>query len=151
MNLSCTRFTTLMIAILLACSASAVTVVECVDANGDASFRERCPPGTVKKGEKKLLGVGASSRPSAAEVAKTHPVTLYTVPQCDPCDLVRNQLDKRKVPYTEKDVAENVELQIELMDAAGSVTVPTVLVGDEVFKGYDRAALEAGLTEAGYP
>jgi glutaredoxin len=105
----------------------------------------------LKKGEKKLLGVGGDITPSAEEIAKSHPVTLYTVPECDACDLVRNQLKEREIPYTEKDVSEDVELQTELMEAAGSVTVPTVMLGETVLKGYQRAALETGLTEAGYP
>ena len=150
MNVFYIRFAAIMIAMSLACPASAITIVECVDADGNSSFSEKCPPGTVKKSEKKLFGVGPG-KPSAAEAAKNNPVTLYTVPECDLCDLVRSNLDARNIAYTEKNVAEDVELQTELMNAAGSVTVPTVLLGKKVFKGDPRAALQAGLTEAGYP
>jgi hypothetical protein len=62
----------------LACSstgASAVTVMECIDESGQKSFREFCPPGSLKKGEKKLqskLAPGADVAAIAARMRSGH-------------------------------------------------------------------------------
>ena len=51
---------------LLTTNVGAVTVVECVDAEGNSSFRSACPPGTTKKGEKHLRGTRAPEEPGMA-------------------------------------------------------------------------------------
>ncbi len=139
---------------LTAGPAPAVTVVSCKDKDGSTFFADRCPPGATKMGEKEVRGGPRLDTEAAlAEVAKSHPVVLYTVPNCDACDLVRQQLKMRNVPFTEKDVgAEQVDNQQALKAVSkGNMTVPTTAVGARVFTGYSRAALDLGLDEAGYP
>ena len=73
---------------LAAGPAGAVKVVECIDADGNSSFRDKCPPGMTMKGEKRLLGVGGTDQgPSIEEIAAARPITVYSVPDCDACDL----------------------------------------------------------------
>lgn len=133
-------------------SSLAVTVVTCKDKDGNEFFSDRCPAGTLKVQEKHLRGgprrTGAEQ---LAEVARKSPVVLFTVPACDACDLVRNQLKKRGIPYDEKDVGENVENQAALREMTSGTTVPTVAVGSRTLTGYSRAALDLALDEAGYP
>lgn len=130
----------------------AVTVVTCKDKDGNEFFSDHCPAGTQKVKEKQLRGGPRRTGPEQlAEVAKKSPVVLFTVPDCDACDLVRNQLKKRGIPYTEKDVGENVENQSALRELSGGTTVPTVAIGSRTLTGYSRAALDLGLDEAGYP
>ncbi len=136
---------------LVSISVPAVTVYECVDAGGNSSFRDQCPPGMILKSEREVTGDHFDDGPTVEEIAEQRPVTLFSVPDCDACDLVRYQLDNRNIPYTEKDVADNPDSQAELKEASGSVTVPTVMVGTEIFSGYSRSALDMGLTQAGYP
>lgn len=135
----------------LAPSAGAITVVECVDADGNSSFRDKCPPGMSKKGEKRLTGLGGPDPDSLDAIAAASPVTVYTASACDACDLVINALDKRSIPYNRKAVEGNPELQQELQGIAGSLTVPTLTVGERILTGYSRDAIHAALDEAGYP
>ncbi len=142
--------------LLYAASAGAVTVVECVDAQGNSSFRESCPPGTAKKGEKKLPGKAggvAGPQVNVKEIAAKHPVMLYTAPKCDACDLVRKQLQNRGVPFTEKDASNDIKVQDELKTLTGgtTITVPVVSVDKDVLTGYNQLALESALDKAGYP
>jgi len=133
---------------------SAVTVVSCKDQDGSTYFADRCPPGAVRMAEKEVRGGPRRDAEAAlAEVAKTHPVVFYSVSDCDACDLVRQQLKSRNVPYTEKDVGPNQIDNQQALKAVGSgnMTVPTVVVGTQAFTGYSRAALDAGLDGAGYP
>ncbi|HTT07805.1 MAG TPA: glutaredoxin family protein [Gammaproteobacteria bacterium] len=137
--------------------AGAVIVVECIDAQGNSSFRESCPPGTAKKGEKKLPGkaggVGEPQQVDVKEIAAKHPVLLYTAPKCDACDLVRTQLQKRGVPFTEKDASNDIKVQDELKALIGgtTLTVPVVSVDKDVLTGYNQGALDSALDKAGYP
>lgn len=129
---------------------AARTVVECRGPDGTISYRDRCPPSESKVGEKRLSNL-ARPEPSAQELASRNPVILYSVPNCDTCDLVRIQLQARGVPFSEKDASTDPVTQEELKSASGAVTVPTVVIGTQALAGYDRAALAERLTAAGYP
>ena len=141
------------VALSAALPAHAVTVLTCKDKDGNQYFADRCPPDAAKLGEKQLPG-GPRKNPAQdlAEVSKQHPVVLFSVADCDACDLVRHQLTTRGIPFSEKDVGDNLENQTALKAIAnGGTTVPTVAIGSRTFTGYSRAALEMGLNEAGYP
>ena len=132
----------------------AVTVVECVDTDGNSSFRDKCPVGMTVKGTKKLPGSRekVETGPSAEDAIRDFPVVFFTTPECEACELVRDQLNGRDVPYTEKDATNDRAIQGELAKiTGGALTVPTVTVGEQKFTGYSRNDLKAALTEAGYP
>ena len=129
----------------------AVTVVECVDAGGNTSFRDKCPPGTTKAGHKVLLGVSPTKAKSTREITTDNPVVLYSVTNCDACDLVRNALSTRSTPFNEKNVQDDAASQNELKSKTGNLTVPSVLIGATVLTGYNRSALDSALSQAGYP
>ncbi|MGQ0656755.1 MAG: glutaredoxin family protein [Chromatiales bacterium] len=137
-----------------AAPAAAVTIVECVDETGHSSFRSFCPPGTSKKGEKKLAGDRKPDTIDINLIAAQHPVTLYAAPNCQACDLVRIQLQSRGVPFAEKDVSADVEKQNELrslVGGSGALTVPVVHLDEDILTGYNQQALDASLSRAGYP
>jgi glutaredoxin len=146
--------TTAGIVLSLICSipaAGALTVAKCVDASGTVTFMDKCPPGTTKEGEQTIRGIGGIDKPTLEEIAAQNPIILYTVPDCDACDLVRNTLNTRKFPYTEKDVQDNSEMQDELKAATGGLTVPAMVIGTRVSTGYSRSAIDNVLEQAGYP
>ena len=88
---------------------------------------------------------------TAAEVAADNPVFLYTVPNCDACDLVRNLLSTRGIPVNEKNVEDNSANQDELKAKTGGMSVPALVVGGSALSGYNRSAIDAALKQAGYP
>ena len=132
-------------------SQAAVTVQECVDENGLTYFADRCPPGNTKIGSRKLRTLAPPSL-AESEVAEANPVTFYAIPECDACDLVRNQLQKRGIPFEEKNVSSDYDVQEELKGiTGGNLTIPTVNVADHTITGYNKQDLDAALTDAGYP
>jgi len=153
--------TTLSLASLALCALTAgveaadtrvdwVDIVQCQGADGTAEFRDRCPAGMQRLGERRIR----TTNPVVATVeaaAKSNPVTLYVVPECDACDLVRNRLKARELPYTEKDVQDDPVSQEELKAASGGLTVPALVVGGEVVRGYSSDAVDSALDAAGYP
>lgn len=136
--------------------AQGVRLYKWVDKDGNVSYHDRPPPSAegyrVESRDFKLDG--RAGQPTSAAVDKASeqfPVVVYTVPQCSSCDLARAYLDRRKVPFTDKDVAKDVTLQKELVDKTGSLTVPTIMVGERIMKGYMESLLAGELDAAGYP
>jgi glutaredoxin 3 len=133
---------------LTSVSAPAVSIFECVDEAGNSTFRERCPPDTTLAGEKKFYTGGKKSDTDVPDIA----ITLYTVPDCDACDVVKNVLSDYGANFTEKNIENNVELQTELMEKSGggaTLSVPTIIVGEKVIVGFNKQNLTSTLEEAG--
>ena len=141
---------------LLACSLlfsangyAAVKIVECEDENGNRSFQKTCPPGFTEVGSKKF-STGSGSAGDGAQSSSDIQVTMYMIPDCESCDVVREFLQTRNISVTEKDVSEDIELQKELSDLAGSLQVPTTVIGEEKLTGFSRSNFISALKKAGY-
>ena len=131
---------------LVSFNVAAVSIYECEDDDGNRTYEEHCPPGTSPVQEKKFYTGSSSAPASATDIS----ATLYSVPDCEPCAEIRDFLTARDVLLTEKNVNDNLDLQTELKDVAGELTVPITVIGEAVIKGYDRAALTNALTAVGY-
>lgn len=123
-----------------------------VDDKGKISYHDRPPPQdsgyTVEV--KSLGSTRAPTSTAAVEAAKNFPVTLYVAPKCGSCDTARAYLQKRGVPFSEKNVEGDRKLQDELIKMAGGLSVPTILIGSKVMRGYLESLLEDELKSAGY-
>lgn len=138
--------------LLLGNPVAALTVYVCVDAGGEESFySDQCPPGTHKAKEQEVKVWRNRRSQDPAAIAEEHPVTLYVSKDCDACDLVRLHLQKRGVPFTEKDAGSDMEVQNELLEVSGSMKIPALTVGEQVVSGYNRNEIDDALTAAGYP
>lgn len=136
--------------------AQARSIVECIDQAGNVTFASQtCPAGTTKRADKRVAGPEPGAPDAAADMAKIaakSPVVMFSVKPCDSCDLIRLVLQKRGIPFTEKDAGADVAVQAELRKATGGqLSVPTVTVGTQVVTGYNKSALESALDGAGYP
>jgi glutaredoxin len=135
-------------------AAQAGTLYKWVDSQGRVSYHDRPPPeGSDYRVEQKNLGSGAKSEAddTLEKIAEKYPVILYSVPVCGSCDLARVYLEKRKVPYSEHNLENNVELQQKLKQKFGALSAPTITIGEKVMKGYVESILEGELDTAGYP
>ncbi len=137
-------------------AAQAGTLYKWVDSNGKVSYHDQPPPdGAGYRVEEKNIGDGKKSGEkedeSLAKVAEKFPVILYSVPDCGSCDLARIYLQKRKVPFTEQNLNADPNLQQTLKKKIGSLSAPTIMVGEKVMKGYVESLLEGELDAAGYP
>jgi glutaredoxin len=130
----------------------AVTVYQCEDSQGNRTFESACPPGTTEVQQKDYVSPGEPT--AAAEdlgpAPDLPPVTVYQVPDCESCAQMREFLEFREIPYTTKDVKDNLDLQVELKTRSGDLRAPTALVGDQAIVGFNRTALLAALEESGY-
>ena len=138
---------------LLFGSAQGQNLYKWVDEQGNVFYQDQPPEGAGGSveayGEDAELVADADKDPRTI-AAETFPITLFSIPVCDACDLVRNMLRKADVPFTEKDVNDNPPVQDELMSLAGQLSVPALAVGKKVIYGYNSMAIKEELTSAGY-
>jgi glutaredoxin len=125
-----------------------------VDEKGNVEFRDTPPPASVpsKNIQQRSIGGGApdtSGLPYAVQVAaKNFPVTLWTGNCGVACNQAKAHLDKRGVPYEEKDPTLDVDAFQKL---TGSNEVPVLYVGRSQIKGYLASSYDEALDTAGYP
>lgn len=94
---------------------------------------------------------GNQSLPFALQgPAKTYPVVLYTGADCAACDQGRRMLSARGVPFAEKTVRTQEDLNA-FKAATGSSQIPVMMVGSSKSVGFDESAWNVALTGAGYP
>jgi glutaredoxin len=145
----------LLAACLLAAAAAAGAQYKWTDAEGRVHYGDN-PPRDAKKIEK--LGMPA---PDAADplrgvpyelrrAIENFPVTLYTAPDCGPCDAGRSLLRARGVPYTERTVVSNEDIE-QLRKVSGSNVLPVLTVGRQTQQQFETNTWHALLDSAGYP
>lgn len=70
-------------------------------------------------------------------------VTIYTKPGCPFCEGVKEDLEKRGIPYTEYNIRLNPEALSQMLEINGGRRhVPTIVQGNQVtvgFQGYTAA------------
>ena len=143
-----------ILCLLLAClyaqtGYSAVTIVQCEDEQGNRSFHKACPPGTTEVG-KRRVATGAGDGNATGTAVPGITATLYSVPECESCDGVREYLQNRNIAITEKNVFDNVDLQTEMKDLTGKESVPVVVIGEAVIIGFNRTEMKAALAALGF-
>jgi glutaredoxin len=150
----------LCLAAALALAATAAqaqsTVYRWVDKQGNVQYTDTPPPADAKSvTEKRMRGGGPSSEeqvPYATQMAaKRNPVTLYVSSDCgDFCSQGKALLSQRGVPFTEKNAQMDQEAQDALMKAAGSLSVPFLVIGSSNVRGFDQESWHSALDRAGY-
>lgn len=140
-------------------AAAAPTVYRWTDESGNVHYSDTAPPADAKATHKLgPAGQGAGEAPSPIDqsyamqlAVKNFPVTVYTSKQCGKaCDEALDYLKKRGIPYTDKVVATQDEIDA-LVKLAGKAEVPVLVVGIDVEKGYNEQSWSEALDTAGYP
>lgn len=79
------------------------------------------------------------------------PVTIYSTEKCKTCEVIRQQLKKREIPFEEKFPAQDLVVFNELQEVSGGTSVPVIVVGEKVITKYSYLVLKQALNKAGYP
>jgi len=150
----------ILVALGFAALAHGAEVYRWVDEKGVVNYTPYPPPANIKKVEQKKFSsntVQTSETPyNVQQAVKTFPVTLYATPDCgEPCKVGRAHLDKRGIPYTEKNPATPAspeEFENFKKMTGGGMEVPLLLVGQlKMLKGYLASEWDSALDQAGYP
>jgi glutaredoxin len=79
-----------------------------------------------------------------------YPVTLYAAQDCAPCATARNLLRQRGIPFNEKIVDGDDDVDA-MSRITGARTLPALTVGKQALRGYAEADWTEFLDAAGYP
>lgn len=144
-------------ALLLLPALAQAQVYRWVDDSGKVHYSDQAPPPSARNVEKKDTarrpGTEAAAQQSYAlqQAVKNFPVTIYTSQDCgDPCKKGLDYLKKRGVPFTEKVVTTQAEIDA-VTKLAGEPKVPVLAVGIVVYKEFLEQGWSEALDTAGYP
>ena len=141
---------------LFAGSASAQTVYRIVGADGKVTFSDKPPVSNDKvtatgRDGKQLEIAGATALPfELRQVVSRYPVTLYTSSNCVPCGSGRAMLSGRGIPFTERTVSSNEDIEA-LQRISGESSMPFLTIGGQKIKGFSDTEWTQYLDAAGYP
>ena len=141
-------------------SVPALALYKVVGPDGKVTYTDRPPVDTTARvstlGRDGVLaasvdpGADAGLPAELRQAVGKFPVTLYTAPDCAPCDNARQLLQQRGVPYTEKRVlSEDDAVAFERL--VGARTIPGATIGSQPLRGLAPSEWQAYLDAAGYP
>lgn len=147
------------VTILLALCAGAAhaQLYKWVGPDGKVTYSDTPPPAATKAEARPVPVAGASAGSALSELpfelaqaARNHPVVLYTTSNCTPCDDGRKLLNERGIPFREKTVTNNDDINA-MRAAGGDTNLPLLTIGRKSERGYQANAWNDALTVAGYP
>ena len=145
-------FTSLAMLCLFSGSASA-QLYKWVGADGKVTYSDIPPPAGAKQLSTKASGGESGGVPLpedlAAAVSK-NPVTLYTGATCVPCNEGRTFLKQMGIPFSEKTVNSNEDID-KLKKVSGELQLPLLVISNSKFRGFNNADWRVALSSAGYP
>ena len=125
-------------------------VYKSIDKNGRVTYSE-VPP--LPSSGDKLTGesVANPSLPyTLQQIVSRYPVTLYSAENCAPCISARLMLTQRGVPFTERTIASNEDIEA-YKRINGDTSLPLATIATQQLKGYEESEWTKYLDAAGYP
>ena len=143
----------LLMSVFMTMPAQAERLFKIVDEHGNVTY-QKAP--SYSGGSIERRDIYGGEDPADEEIARdraalNHPVTLYAIKRCKPCDNARAQLQKRKIPFKEKDPTSDAKLYKAFTELIYGTTVPAITVGENIVNDYSKKTLEQALDAAGYP
>ena len=149
-----------LIACLVAAAAplQAQTVYRIVGPDGRVTFSDKPARDAAAKPAASSAAPNAPANPSTAatlpyalrQIMAQHPVTLYTGADCAPCDTGRALLKGRGVPFAEKTISSNEDIEA-LKRLSGDTSLPVLALGGQKIRGLSETQWAQYLDTAGYP
>lgn len=139
--------------LLMGASAAALGQYKYTGPDGTVTYSDQPPPASVKNVEVRNFATGAPTATMPFEVRQAvsrFPVTLYTTSQCSSCDDARKFMRTRGVPYTEKTVSTQEDIDA-LKKLSREGILPVATVGRQKVSGFNESSWATLLDDAGYP
>ena len=68
----------------------------------------------------------------------TPSVTIYSTPTCHFCHQAKEFFTANNVPFTDYNVATDLDKRKEMIEKSGQMGVPVIYIGDQLVVGYDE-------------
>ncbi len=69
-------------------------------------------------------------------------VVIYSTPTCPYCKRAKEYLSRKGISYTDIDVAEDKEKTKEMIQKSGQMSVPVIIIHDEIVVGFNQVLLD---------
>jgi len=69
-------------------------------------------------------------------------VVIYSTPTCPYCKRAKDYLSRKGIRYTDIDVAQDKEKAKEMTQKSGQMSVPVIIIDDEIEVGFNQALLD---------
>ena len=144
-------------ALLLLFAGSAQAQYKWVSPDGTVGYGDRPPPPGARivdasRGSATPAGSAEVALPYALRAAAARfPVTLYTTPRCEPCDLGRAHLKKRGIPFAERTIVTQADVDVLKKLGSSGKMLPVLGVGSQRTDGYESGAWDRMLDAGGFP
>lgn len=140
--------------VLASAGAHAQTVYRIVGPDGKVTFSDRAPDSNAKPAQGVAQGSAAATGSALPyelqQIAARFPVTLYTGSDCAPCNSARNLLVGRGIPFAERTVNTNEDIDA-LQRLSGNSGLPFATIGGQQLAGFSDSEWTQYLNAAGYP
>ena len=128
-----------------------------IGTDGTVGYGDRPPP----PGARVLAGSQGAGTPAGSSVpvlpyelrtvTQRFPVTLYTTPRCEPCDLGREHLKTRGIPFAERLIVTEADVAALQKLGSSGKTLPALSVGSVRTEGFQSGTWTRLLDAAGFP
>ena len=150
------RLILLALSLSLSTMALAQNTYRWVDKNTGQTVYSDHPPPIGTKDVVIISGASAGSEQQTTYAtrvaAEKFPVVLYSAENCgEACGLARELLNQRSIPFTEKILSSQAEMDEFSRLFGGKMTVPSITVGQQKLVGFEKGAWNNLLDLAGYP
>ena len=65
-------------------------------------------------------------------------ITIYSTPTCHFCHMTKDFLTEKGIPFTDYNVAADLEKRQEMVTRSGQMGVPVIFIDDEMIIGFDK-------------
>lgn len=69
-------------------------------------------------------------------------ITVYTQPECPPCEITKRFLTEYGFSYEVKNIKTDQKARKELIETYQSYSTPTIIIGETVITGFDLEKLK---------
>ncbi len=69
-------------------------------------------------------------------------VVIYSTPTCPYCKRAKEYLSRKGIRYTDINVAQDKEKAKEMTQKSGQMSVPVIIIDDEIVVGFNQALLD---------
>jgi glutaredoxin len=119
-----------------------------VDDEGNVSYHDK-PAAAKNTDSHEFQPTIKSSASSSSDRENLRPVIVYTSRDCEPCVQVLEYFESIGVSAQERSISDR-EVQQRIFEIAGSLSVPSVFIGDTLLTTIDRDSLRSSVLDAGY-
>ena len=74
-------------------------------------------------------------------------VVIYSTPTCPYCKRAKDYLSQKGIPYVDRNVAQDRDATQEMIQKSGQMSVPVIIIDNEVVVGFNQALLDKLLSQ----